>query len=333
LATGFKLGCGVDSEIIEALEFCLALNGQRSTMNRRIDPSAKPRVSVLMTIYNAAPYLEKSIDSLIAQSFSSWELIAVENGSRDESAAILLRYRDPRIRVFQLESNIGRTPALRYAFSMATGEYIAVLDADDVAQQQRLLKQVSYLDSHPDIVLLGTWAEYIDGNDRVVGEWVPPTDPEALLTIMASRNPIVHSSAMYRSTVAAEVGGYPADRIYSQDYGLWLKLTNRGVVAVLPERLSRFRILPSSMTRSRTYQVDVARDLLLVMIDAGKRLSLGKEGRRENREEVAIARVRYAAALMRSGRLFRGVKEAYVALTIDPISLFSNRITRGLLFR
>lgn len=286
-----------------------------------------------MTIYNAAPYLGKSIDSLIAQSFPDWELIAVENGSRDESAAILLQYRDPRIRVFQLESNIGRTPALRYAFSKAAGEYIAVLDADDVAQQQRFLKQVSYLDSHPETVLLGTWAEYIDSDDRVVGEWVPPTDPGALLKIMASRNPIVHSSAMYRSTVAAEVGGYPADRTYSQDYGLWLKLTSRGVLAVLPERLSRFRILPSSMTRSRTYQVDVARDLLLVMIEAGKRLILDKEGRRKNREELAIARVRYAAALARSGRVFRGAKEACVALAVDPISLFNNRITRSLFFR
>jgi hypothetical protein len=168
LAAGFKLARGVDSEIIGALEFCLALNGQRSTMNRRTDPSAKPRVSVLMTVYDAAPYLEKSIDGLIAQSFSPWELIAVENGSKDESAAILLRYRDPRIRVIQLESNIGRTPA---------------------------------------------------------------------------------------------------------------------------------------------------------------------EGRRENREEVAIARVRYAAALVRSGRLFRGVKEACVALAVDPVSLCSSRITRGLLFR
>jgi glycosyltransferase involved in cell wall biosynthesis len=303
------------------------------TMSCPIGLSPTPRVSVLMTIYNAAPYLGRSIDSLIAQSFSAWELIAVENGSRDDSAAILLRYRDPRIRVFQLESNIGRTPALRYAFSKAIGEYIAVLDADDVAQQERLQKQVSYLDSHPDTVLLGTWAEYIDGSDRIVGEWVPPTDPEALLTIMASQNPIVHSSAMYRSTVAAEVGGYPAERPYSQDYGLWLKLVSRGALAVLPERLSRFRIVPSSMTRSRKHQVDVARDLLLVMIEAGRRLSLGKEDRRRNREEVAIARVRYAAALARSRRVFRGAMEAWIALATDPISLFNNRITRSLFLK
>jgi hypothetical protein len=301
-------------------------------MSCPIGPSATPRVSVLMTIYNAAPYLGKSIDSLIAQSFSDWELIAVENGSRDDSAAILSRYGDRRIRVFQLESNVGRTPALRYAFSKAMGEYIAVLDADDVAQPQRLQKQVSYLDSHPDTVLLGTWAEYIDGTDKVVGEWVPPTDPEALLTIMASENPIVHSSAMYRSTVAAEVGGYPAERPYSQDYGLWLKLVTRGALAVLPEHLAQFRILPSSMTRSRKQQVEVARDLLLVIIEAGKRLSLAKEPRRRNREEVAIARMRYAAALTRSRRVFRGAMQACIALAADPISLFNNRITRSLFF-
>jgi Glycosyl transferase family 2 len=296
-------------------------------------PGEAPRVSVLMTIYNAVPYLSRSIDSLLRQSFGHWELIAVENGSRDDSAAVLASYDDQRIRAFFLPANIGRTPALRYAFRQARGEYIAVLDADDVARPERLRRQVEHLDGHPEVVLLGTWADYIDAHNRVIGAWTPPTEAAVLLTSMASENPIVHSSAMYRAAIARGVGGYPEDRPYSQDHGLWLKLLALGAPAMLTEHLTQFRILPSSMTRSRQQQVDVARDLLQAWIEAGQQLELGDEGRRRNREEVAIARVRYAAALTRSRRLSEGVRMAWQALVTDPISLVNNRITRDLFWR
>jgi Glycosyl transferase family 2 len=305
--------------------------GAGPTHSRRGDDT--PCVSVLMTIYNACPYLSRSLDSLVAQSFSDWELIAVENGSRDESAATLAGYeRDARIRAFYLKSNIGRTPALRYAFSQARGKYIAVLDADDKAHPQRLLKQVDHLESHPETVLLGTWVDYIDSRDAVIGERTPPTEVAALLRHMAGENPIVHSSAMYRAAAASEVGGYPENKPYSQDYGLWLRLLGRGAPAMLPERLAQFRILSSSMTRSRKQEVEVARDLLQSMIDAGEMLNLCKEGKRRNREAIAIARVRYAVALARSRRLVEGLRAACRALAADPISIVNNRITRGFLW-
>jgi GT2 family glycosyltransferase len=287
-----------------------------------------------MTIYNAGPYLSRSLDSLVAQSFPDWELIAVENGSRDDCAATLAAYEhDARIRAFYLQSNIGRTPALRYAFSQARGKYIAVLDADDKAQPQRLLKQVDHLESHPGTVLLGTWADYIDSRDAVIGESTPPTEAAALLRFMAGENPIVHSSAMYRAATASEVGGYPENRPYSQDYGLWLRLLARGAPAMLAERLTQFRILSSSMTRSRNQEVEVARDLLQALIDAGAMLELCQEGKRLNREAIAIARVRYAVALARSQRFAQGLRAACRALTADPVSIVNNRITRGFFSR
>lgn len=292
--------------------------------------SDAPCVSVLMTIYNAGPYLSRSIDSLVAQSFTDWELIAVENGSSDDCAATLARYQqDSRIRALFLKSNIGRTPALRYAFSQARGKYVAVLDADDKAQPQRLLKQVEHLDSHPETVLLGTWADHIDARDAVIGEWTPPTQTATLLRSMASENPIVHSSAMYRAAIAREVGGYPENRPYSQDYGLWLRLLARGEPAMLAERLTQFRVLASSMTRSPGQEIEVARDILQAMIDAGETLKLCKEGKRLNREAVAIARVRYAVALARSQRIAEGLRAVCRALAADPISVVNNRITRG----
>jgi cellulose synthase/poly-beta-1,6-N-acetylglucosamine synthase-like glycosyltransferase len=300
-------------------------------MNSPLGETGTPRVSVLMTVYNAAPYLAESIRSLVCQSFRDWELLAVENGSTDESAAILRGFPDPRIQAIWLPANIGRTAALRQAFAAARGEYIAVLDADDVAHRERLLKQVLYLDSHPDVVLLGTWAHYIDAGGKVIDEWSPAPEPRAILNAMGSCNPIVHSSCMYRAGAAREVGGYPPDKPFAQDYALWLKLAGRGTLAVLAERLCSFRVLPGSMTRAARHRVEVARDLLHATIEAGRQLPLDREGRRRNREEVAIARVRYAAALMRRRRLLDATAAACLAVVADPASLLNNRITRGLL--
>jgi hypothetical protein len=284
-----------------------------------------------MTIYNAAPYLARSVDSLLQQSFADWELVVVENGSTDGSPEVLGGYSDSRLRKLQLTTNIGRTPALRLAFENARGEYIAVLDADDTCYPERLQKQVGFLDRFPEVVLLGTWARYIDAYDVVIGEWAPPGDPESVRMLMASGNPIVHSSAMYRAAAARSAGGYPPDATFGQDLALWLNLLAYGEPSVLPEYLSRFRVLPESMTRGRTYRVDAARDKLELLIKAGARVPLTGNAKLRNREELTIARIRYALALARSGQALKGARAAVSALCRDPACILNNRITRGLL--
>jgi hypothetical protein len=296
-------------------------------------PVRSPRVSVLMTVFNGGAFLAKSVESVIAQSFSDWELIVVENGSTDGSRSILASYTDARIRVLPLESNIGRTPALRLAFESARGQYIAVLDADDVAHPDRFLKQVAALDANPDVVLLGTWVDYIDEHDELIGESTPPSDARALLLRFAYESPITHSSALYRADVARASGGYPAELAYSQDYGLWLKLLQSGRPAILEERLCRFRILSQSLTRSASNRITVASDLLTVMFRARTQFRLDAEAMRANREEIAIARVRYAIALARGGRPGAAAAEAWRALVTDPLPILGNRITRGFFAR
>ena len=190
--------------------------------------SEPPCVSVLMTIYNAAPFLRESIDSLMAQSFSNWELIAIENGSKDESSAILAGYKDPRIRVFSFPKNIGRTPALEFAFNQAKGQYIAVLDADDVAYPQRFSRQVEFLDNNPETVLVGSWVKQIDQKGRVFKTWEPPSDSHEPHECLGWIDPIVNSSAMFRRETAVAAGGYPQEYVYAQDFALLLELAQHG---------------------------------------------------------------------------------------------------------
>ena len=120
-----------------------------------------------MTIYNHQRYLEKSIKSIIRQSHGNWELIACENGSTDNSKNLLKKFKDKRIKKFFLKKNIGRTNCLNYALDKAKGEYIAILDSDDVAMPNRLAKQINYIKKKK-IVLVGTWFSRIDRNGKII---------------------------------------------------------------------------------------------------------------------------------------------------------------------
>ncbi len=112
-----------------------------------------PKVTVAVPFYNDAPYLREAVDSILAQSFQDFELLLVNDGTTDESAAILAAYTDPRIRIITFPENRGRPHARNAALEHAEGEYLAWLDADDIAMPDRLKKQVDFLDAHPNVAI------------------------------------------------------------------------------------------------------------------------------------------------------------------------------------
>lgn len=293
-------------------------------MTSQANQATAPRVSVLMTIYNAEPYLCAAVDSLIAQTFPDWELIAVENGSTDESISILKNYFDPRVRIFPLEKNIGRTPALRLAFEQARGDFIAVLDADDVSSPNRLAEQVAFLDQHTDVALVGSWAQHIDEQGKVFDVFEPPASQEELQDCLGWTNPIIHSSAMYRRQLAQEVGGYPENIIWAQDLGLTLALAQRAKIAIIAKYLCQIRILTASMTRSRKYQILVATEALLLFRRAANSLQLSDKARRLNHRAVAIAEIKLGLASLRSDSFWLGLKMVLHGLLTAPSALWGN---------
>lgn len=283
-----------------------------------------PRVSVLMTIYNAEPYLRAAVDSLIAQTFPDWELIAVENGSTDESMFILKNYSDPRVRIFPLEKNIGRTPALRLALDQARSDYIAVLDADDISLPNRFARQVEFLNQHSDVALVGSWAQHIDEHSKIFDVFEPPANQEELRDCLGWTNPIIHSSAMYRRKLAQEVGGYPENIIWAQDLGLILALAQRAKIAMIADYLCQVRVLTASMTRSTKYRMLVAREALLLFKQAANSLQLSNKARRLNRRAMAIAEIKLGAATLRSDSCWAGLKMVLHGLITAPSALWGN---------
>ena len=284
----------------------------------------KPRVSVIMTIYNSDLYLKEAIDSLLMQSFMNWELIAVENGSNDNSVNILKKYNDKRIRVFPFPENIGRTPALRFAFEKSQGEFIAVLDSDDVAKPERISSQVSFLDLNPDILLVGSWVEYIDADSNIFSTSKLTTDIKKIKDSLGWMNPITHSSAMLRKDEAEEVGGYPKDLIYAQDYGLIIALAQKGKIAVIPKLLCQFRVLRSSMSNSSKYALTSATEGKALLLNAIEVLSLSKYSKRQNKRALAIYDIKIGIILIKQKNILEGLKFVIKGLMSDPSSLFIN---------
>jgi glycosyltransferase involved in cell wall biosynthesis len=292
-----------------------------------------PRVSVLMTVYNAAPYLREAIDSLLAQTFPDWELVAVENGSKDASPAILARYTDPRIRVHALPQNIGRTPALRLAFEMARGEYMAVLDADDAALPTRFARQVEFLDAHPAVCLVGSWAEQINERSEVTGHFRPAGDPAALSDALGCGNPFIHSSIFYRADSARRAGGYPAEFVYAQDYALILEMEQRAPVAILPETLCRWRVVKTSMSFSWKHAVIIAREEFQLAQLAGRRAFHASCARRRARHELAVRQLRLGIFLVLNASPGQGMRHCLGAIIRSPSCLVSNGFARGAMRR
>src|SRR5262245_21907442 len=117
-----------------------------------------PRVTVLIPVYNRVQYVAVAIESILAQHFTNFELLLIDDGSTDGSLEVLRSYTaDPRVRLLRNESNLGIPRTRNKGVALARGEYVAMLDSDDYAYPTRLGRQVDFLDRHPDYALVGTW--------------------------------------------------------------------------------------------------------------------------------------------------------------------------------
>lgn len=210
-----------------------------------------PLVSVLLPVYNGGSDLRKALDSILAQDFENFEVIAINDGSRDSSGEILDSIVDPRLRVVHQE-NKGLAATLNIGLELARAKLVARQDQDDLSHPLRLAKQFAYMSEHPECALLGTAAKIWVGDEPSERAHDHATLHSELSFDLLFNNPFVHSSVMLRRDEVLAIGGYSTDvsRQPPEDYELWSRIARKYRVANLPERLLVYREVPQSMSRT-----------------------------------------------------------------------------------
>lgn len=216
----------------------------------------QPVVSVALAVFNAQRYLSEAIDSILQQTFTDFELIIIDDGSTDKSLKILQRYalHDSRIRLFSRE-NRGIAKTRNEITRLAQGEFIAVMDADDVMMPDRLANQVEFLRQHPNVVCVGGAHDFIDEAGRVLFHLEEPTqDADIQRLALKGKTPINHPSAMIRRSALLQVGGYNETRATVADLDLFLRLGEIGQLANLKATVLKYRQHGGSVSERKQLQ-------------------------------------------------------------------------------
>ena len=213
-------------------------------------PAPAPAVSVLIPAYNGGRYFERAVRSVLAQTFTDFECLILDDGSTDGSGELADRIalEDPRVRVIRRE-NRGLVVTLNELVAAARGEFLARMDADDVCIPERLALQVKYLRENPSVVCLGSSYWMIDEADRMIARIVPPQDDATIQDLaLRGHTALCHPSAMLRASAVAATGGYRSECYPTEDLDLWLRLGEIGRLANLDEAGISYRMHSDSIS-------------------------------------------------------------------------------------
>lgn len=236
---------------------------------------SNPDISVIMGVYNGEGYLKESIESILNQTYPHFEFLIINDCSTDHSKDIILSYKDSRIRLINNESNLGLARSLIKGIELAKGEFIARHDADDISLPTRLERQVNYLKQHAHIGLVGSYFIVIDEMGNFLYNVNPPASPAALKRELGFRNPIAHGSTLFRKICLEKIGTYRVEFKESEDYDLWLRLSEHFDLALVPELLYKWRMHIESASISR-YSIQIHFTALALQLHR-ERIKNGKD--------------------------------------------------------
>lgn len=317
-----------------------------------------PTLTVYMPLYNAERYVGAAIESILEQTFSDFELLVVDDGSTDGSAAVVESVRDARVRLIRQE-NRGCYPARNRAIAEARGRYLANMDADDLSLPTRFEKQIAYLEAHPEAVLVGTKTYECDMDDSVR---LPRRDPDSyedspqvpfqVNRKMAQRfAPFVPGTMMLRASLIGRIGSYDERLCYCGDLDLIARAALVGPISCLPDIEYVIRLLPTSISSAGTMIQREVTDFisrLAERVEKGqprefspdevsrlKELEKAREGipKTPPRKKVAFYHTRLSTLHRMNSMKLGALRHALLAVLYSPTSLLLDRKLQSNLLR
>ncbi len=216
-----------------------------------MDTNVKPLLSVIMPVYNAAPFVKEAIQSILNQTYSNFEFIIINDGSTDNSLDVIQSIHDERIKLVSNETNLGIIKTRNKALAMASGKYVAKMDADDVSLPTRFEKQIQFLESNPNVAVLATKLALINEKGEPIGMWHEDeitSSNEEIYNLLPIINCVGQPTMMMRADIVKPIA-YNLDYTKNEDWGLWLDVIAKGhIISKLDEVLVNYRIHSTSTT-------------------------------------------------------------------------------------
>lgn len=205
-------------------------------------PQPRTKATILMPVYNGETHLTAAVNSILAQTFSNFTLLIIDDGSTDQTQAIIESFLDPRIKFIRNPQNLGLAQSLNIGISAIDSPYIVRMDSDDIAYPQRLERQINYMDAHPEIGLCGSYyLAFGYGVEDTIRK--PPTAHSDILYELIFDNAFGHSTVVFRTELARQFNlQYNVELRVAQDYDLWVRMVRHCKAANIPEVLVRYRI-------------------------------------------------------------------------------------------
>ena len=211
---------------------------------------ARPKITVLMSVYNAEKYLREAIDSILAQTFADFEFVIYDDCSTDQSREIIQGYSDPRIILRCNKVNRGLTKNLEEGMCLAKGDFVARMDADDIANPVRFAEQLKYFDEHPEVAILGTQVEFFDDDRKILCRTFEPESHEDITARLFISFSLYHPTIMFRmSVIRRHQLNYDPSFRYAQDHDLWFRAMMTVRLANHPNVLMKMRAHATSVSR------------------------------------------------------------------------------------
>ena len=293
-----------------------------------------PKVTVLLPVYNNAPFLRDALESTLRQTWTDLEVLAIDDGSTDGTLALLRSFNDERLRIVEHPKNLGLIATLNEGITSATGEYIARMDGDDIMAPERLAEQIAYLDAHPEIAMVATSVEFMNADGVVTGEWNTDreTPDEASIRAMLPRtNCIAHPTVMIRRSALGKLR-YDPRQTGAEDWDLWLRMLSHGLrISKLPQVLLKYRIHTGSVMARAKRSISYEHR----MLRARRRFLFGEWSRGHfSPVHLAVlkAQLRTFARQVRNTIVVPLMRGAYRIFTYSPIELWREhrRLRRAL---
>jgi glycosyltransferase involved in cell wall biosynthesis len=211
-------------------------------------------LSVILPAYNAEKTIERAINSILAQTYSDFELVIINDGSEDDTHNLISKYTDRRIRYLPYKNNRGLISVLNESIEIAKGNFVARQDADDESVARRFEVQMRALSKNDEIGIIGSATILRNSNNEVVGSYSYPETPIASQWQTLFKTPLAHSTIIAKKQLIIDAGGYDKNYKYAEDYELWTRAIGLGKIISLPEKLIYYSVEGGVSEKRRSEQ-------------------------------------------------------------------------------